>query len=644
MYITTMKNLKTILLAVSAAVMVSCNDFLEREPLDFGNEETYFKTADDLKMFANDLYSALPTNKTLWGGLYTEDVTSDNQCASYAQQLFYKGDKKTVQVASSEWNFSRLRTINYFINKIAANEANGTLDASDASVRHYLGEAHFFRAYDYFRLLRNFGDVPIFTEMLPDDQSELTARSKRSPRNEVARFIISDLDEAASLLMAEAPESGRICRDAALQLKARVALYEATWERYHAGTCFVPGTSKWPGAKTWPDFQFKAGSAEAEIDYFLDQAIEASKLVADARQLDADYESMFNSTTAFGNGDEVILARYYQKGVLSHSCSAFLKNGGGCNVTRALVNSYLMKNGLPIYDDNSGYQGDRVSYYEFQNRDPRLTGSVRAAGSLIETRQDDNGRYVNDTIYYYRPMIYQSGQEKATTGYELKKWCSDDEAQRIQYDCTTAVPILRAAESYLDYIEAYYERYHQLNTTCREYWQALRRRAGMDEDFQKTIDATDLSKENDLGVYSHGAMVDKTLYNIRRERRCEFIAEGMRLDDLKRWRSLDNMVNYQPEGFNMWDEMYKMYDANQRDESLVSQSSVSKYLRPLQISSTSVAYGGYTFPKQHYLEPIPISEFLITGGGVASESTLYQNPGWPSNADGTADYNYDCDK
>ena len=644
MYITTMKNLKTILLAVSAAVMVSCNDFLEREPLDFGNEETYFKTADDLKMFANDLYSALPTNKTLWGGLYTEDVTSDNQCASYAQQLFYKGDKKTVQVASSEWNFSRLRTINYFINKIAANEANGTLDASDASVRHYLGEAHFFRAYDYFRLLRNFGDVPIFTEMLPDDQSELTAHSKRSPRNEVARFIISDLDEAASLLMAEAPESGRICRDAALQLKARVALYEATWERYHAGTCFVPGTSKWPGAKTWPDFQFKAGSAEAEIDYFLDQAIEASKLVADARQLDADYESMFNSTTAFGNGDEVILARYYQKGVLSHSCSAFLKNGGGCNVTRALVNSYLMKNGLPIYDDNSGYQGDRVSYYEFQNRDPRLTGSVRAAGSLIETRQDDNGRYVNDTIYYYRPMIYQSGQEKATTGYELKKWCSDDEAQRIQYDCTTAVPILRAAESYLDYIEAYYERYHQLNTTCREYWQALRRRAGMDEDFQKTIDATDLSKENDLGVYSHGAMVDKTLYNIRRERRCEFIAEGMRLDDLKRWRSLDNMVNYQPEGFNMWDEMYKMYDANQRDESLVSQSSVSKYLRPLQISSTSVAYGGYTFPKQHYLEPIPISEFLITGGGVASESTLYQNPGWPSNADGTADYNYDCDK
>ena len=138
-------------------------------------------------------------------------------------------------------------------------------------------------------------------------------------------------------------------------------------------------------------------------------------------------------------------------------------------------------------------------------------------------------------------------------------------------------------------------------------------------------------------------MVDKTLYNIRRERRCEFIAEGMRLDDLKRWRSLDNMVEYQPEGFNLWEEMYKMYDAGQITEDVISQKNVSKYVRPLQISSTSVSYGGYTFPKQHYLEPIPISEFLITGGGVTANSPLYQNPGWPSNADGTADYSYDCD-
>lgn len=78
----------------------------------------------------------------------------------------------------------------------------------------------------------------------------------------------------------------------------------------------------------------------------------------------------------------------------------------------------------------------------------------------------------------------------------------------------------------------------------------MRKRAGVSENFQKTIDATDLSKENDLAVWSGSQMIDKTLYNIRRERRCEFIAEGMRKDDLLRWRSLDKMKNYQTEGFN----------------------------------------------------------------------------------------------
>ena len=89
MNIKAMKNLKTILLAVSAAFMVSCNDFLEREPLDFGNEDTYFRTADDLKMFANDLYSALPQNKAMWGGMYTEDVVSEKQKKTKKKILFY---------------------------------------------------------------------------------------------------------------------------------------------------------------------------------------------------------------------------------------------------------------------------------------------------------------------------------------------------------------------------------------------------------------------------------------------------------------------------------------------------------------------------------------------------------------------------
>lgn len=624
-----------------AGSVASCN-FLDREPMDFGDENAYYKTVDDLELAVNDFYEILPKMEYLWGGPYEDDNTSDNQCGNWPNNLFYPGDKKTVQQANSEWKFVQLRGINFFINKTKEQMDAGAITGTKEFIDHYWGEGFFFRAYEHFRLLRNYGDAPILEVMLPDDEATLAQASKRRPRNEVARFIIEDLKRAEELMMEKAPADGRLSKDAARLLRARVALYEATWEKYHANTAFVPGNPKWVGASTYPDFQFKAGDAQKEIEYFLDQAIEAADLVASHRTLDDDYIAMFNRLTPFSANDEVILARYYQMGILSHSASNYLgRTGGGTGFTRALVNTFLMKNGLPIYADGSNYGGDTYMLDEMKDRDERLVNSVKIAGSDIQTVPGPDGSLVNDTIYYYRPQLTLSGNEGSPTGYELKKWISYEPGQQEQGQGTSATPIFRAGEAYLIYLEAYYERYGNLGGNCDRYWTELRRRAGVDTDYNKTIAATDLSKENDLAIYSKGIEVDKTLYNIRRERRCELLGEGMRLDDLKRWRALDNMKDYQVEGMNLWDEMYKMYD-NGALNGVVSPSGVSNYIRPLQKTSTSVAYNGYNFPKPHYLEPIPISEFLLTVDGSGS-STLYQNPGWPTKSDGIADYSYDCD-
>ena len=208
---TIIKN-KYILILAATMGLASC-DFLDREPLDFGSEDSYYRTVDDIRIAVNDFYEILPTNNSLWGGLYSQDVQSDNQCSAGLQNLFYRGEKKTGKMGSSQWDFSNLRGINFFINK--TEEKLEAIGGNRDYVNHYLGEGYFFRAYDYFRLLRNYGDVPILTKVLSDDKSELTAASVRSPRNEVARFILSDLDKAISLLMEKAPESGRITRDAA---------------------------------------------------------------------------------------------------------------------------------------------------------------------------------------------------------------------------------------------------------------------------------------------------------------------------------------------------------------------------------------------------------------------------------------------
>lgn len=624
-----------------AGSVASCN-FLDREPMDFGDENAYYKTVDDLELAVNDFYEILPKMEYLWGGPYEDDNTSDNQCGNWPNNMFYPGDKKTVQQANSEWKFVNLRGINFFINKTKEQMDAGAITGTKEFIDHYWGEGFFFRAYEHFRLLRNYGDAPILEVMLPDDEATLAQASKRRPRNEVARFIIEDLKRAEELMMENAPAEGRLSKDAARLLRARVALYEATWEKYHANTAFVPGNPKWVGASMYPDFQFKAGDAQKEIEYFLDQAIEAADLVASHRALDDDYIAMFNRLTPFSSNDEVILARYYQMGILSHSASNYLgRTGGGTGFTRALVNTFLMKNGLPIYANGSNYGGDTYMLDEMKDRDERLVNSVKIAGSDIETVQGPDGTLVNDTIYYYRPQLTLSGNEASPTGYELKKWVSYEQGQQESGQGTSATPILRAAEAYLIYLEAYYERHGNLGGNCDRYWTELRRRAGVDTDYNKTIAATDLSKENDLAVCSKGIEVDKTLYNIRRERRCELLGEGMRLDDLKRWRALDKMKDYQVEGMNLWDEMYKMYD-NGALNGVVSPSGVSNYIRPLQKTSTSVAYNGYNFPKPHYLEPIPISEFLLTIDG-SGNSTLYQNPGWPTKSDGIADYSYDCD-
>ena len=628
--------------------LASCSDFLDREPIDFGSEVAFYVSETDLQMATNEFYdNILPKNETWVGGIYDEDNTSDNQIGTAPDNLFYEGEKRTVEQSDSEWKFDNLRGINYFINRVNFQlNGGGGITGSEEYINHYLGEGYFFRAWEHFRLLRNFGDVPILTTMQSDDQAELSEATRRQPRNEVARFIIRDLEIADSLMLADPPQDGRLCKDAAMMLMARVALYEGTWERYHAGTAFVPGNSKWVGHAMYPDFSFKAGSAEDEVNYFLDVAIKASEAVVQSRpELSDEYLPLFvNDRTAFtADNGEVILARFYLSGVLYHSVGQYLaRTGAGTGLTRSLVNSFLMTSGLPIYADPN-YGGDVQMKAEMRDRDKRL--AVKVTGSYVAGEADPITGVVfeNDTILLSH--ITQSGNERSTTGYEMKKWMSEDPEQQVSGQGTTANPIFRSAEAMLTYLEAYYERYGNLGGNCDAYWRKLRRRAGVDDDYNKTIAQTDLSKENDLAVYSKGVQVDKTLYNIRRERRCEFYAEGMRLDDLKRWRSLDNMRNYWVEGINLWTEMYKLWeeeDENLEEGVTVSSRGLSEYLRPLQITSTLVTYNtGYNFPKPHYLEPIPIAEFqLATENG---QSTLYQNPGWPTNTDGIADYSYDCD-
>ena len=124
-----------------------------------------------------------------------------------------------------------------------------------------------------------------------------------------------------------------------------------------------------------------------------------------------------------------------------------------------------------------------------------------------------------------------NNETRIVTGFAVKKGLNYDSKQQEEHHMgISASVVFRGAEALLNYMEASYEKNQTIDATAAKYWKALRTRAKVDPDYTKTINATVMTEEakNDFGAYSHGALVNTTLYNIRRERRNEFIAEGMR--------------------------------------------------------------------------------------------------------------------
>lgn len=638
----------------------ACDDFLDINPPSTVSPQDYLIEESQLAAYTIRYYQ---DNFARLNDLY-DDMATDNATTSSSNNRYLKGESAWKTPATGgEWYFKNIYPLNYFVQNAEQNLEDSNISGDPARIKHYIGEGHFLRAYQYFYRLRKLGDFPIIESTLPDNMEVLIEASKRAPRNEVARFILKDLDRAIELLTNN-PEGGkvRITRNAALVLKARVALFEATWEKYHAGTALVPNGQGWPGeTKDYnKGYQFPSGSAEAEINFFLEQAISASQEVADAVALTPnngviqqsaaeaanDYYDMFASKDPSGYS-EILFYRPYNRDLsIGTDYNHHIYYGYNRGYTHQMEQSFLMKNGLPVYATGSGYKGDDYIGDTKIDRDDRWRLFMKAPGEIKTFINSPNPEYFSKA-----PQVWSTNVKYSTaTGYLIGKAFSHDlKDQDLNKDQTAAI-ILRAAEAYLTYIEAYYERYGKLDANADRYWRAIRQRAGVDPDYTKTIAATDMQKEapNDWGAYSKGQLLtDKTLFNIRRERRNEFIGEGYRYNDLIRWRALDQLDGFQIEGIKLWGPMLKDFEEEGhladlvygKDKNTVSSPELSIYLRPYQVQEDGLYYNGLFFCQAHYLSPISNDQFLITAsdGKTVSTSPIYQNPGWPIDANEPAE-------
>lgn len=662
--------IKAALFITAAAGFASCDDYLDKEPLSEVSPEKYFNDETALQNYCNQIYQdVISTGDRYSYSIYQNDEHSDNMASMWLDEKWIPGRWKT-SMTDDNWSFKQINNINYFFDEVMPKFEAGSITGNDNNINHYVGEMYFFRAYEYFKMLKRYGDFPIVTACLPDDLTILIGASERKPRNMVARFILEDLDKAIDLLGGTDMQRTRINKDAAILFKSRVALYEGSWEKNFAGTAFVPGTQDWPGRNKEynADFTFPAGSPEGEYNWFFDQAMAASKIVADkymntltkntgvvpgddlmgAKQdvIDAanPYLAMFGSTDLSGY-DEVLFWRQYSKALgVVNNVPVQAQNGNQARgTTKGMVDAFPMANGLPIYAGGSNYHGDNTISDVRADRDPRLFVFLKEPGqkNILITGAGDHAVPTEPV-----PAILEgSSEKKYTTGYALRKGNSYDQNQLMNGDGYVAIPVFRSVEALLNYMEASYERKGNLDADASKYWTAIRsRHDGLDTDFRKTINATVMTEEakGDWGAYTAGQLIDPTLYNIRRERRLELMAEGYRNDDVYRWRSLDQMksTGYHIEGFHIWGTpMESWYNATDLAAG-VSPRSLSEYLRPYEAPGMTDLLDGYKWTMAQYLRPLPIKQFMLTApdGATVALSPLYQNPYWPNEPDVAATY------
>ncbi|TDW48137.1 putative outer membrane starch-binding protein [Flavobacterium sp. 270] len=657
-----MRSIRIILILSLITVFGSCeDDFLERPPQSQVTPENYLQNEAQLASYAINLYGVFPLMES-----YQRDSDTDTEADRNFDNRYVPG-RWLVGENGGDWDFGNIYQCNYFMNQVLPKWKKNEIAGNPINVSHYIGEMYFMRAYIYFQKLVALGDFPIVRKVPAVDLAGLTELSKRAPRNEVARFIISDLDSAATLMQnfGTSGKGNRLSKQVAQLMKSRVALYEGTWEKYFKGTAFVPNGPGWPGVeKTYNQgYQFPSGSIDGEIEYFLTQAMESSRTVADqvtltpnsqktevagqsfqdfAKASDANpYLKMF-SDVDLSKYNEVLLWRAFDVGLGVANTFGISVQSGGSGYTRGFIDNCLMANGLPIYAAGSGYHGDDFLTDVRKGRDMRLNLSLAEPGQiniLYPSALNTHGT----TVAIIPDIMNLLGNHDQPTGYHHTKGNNYDGANYGQFTGSSMGSIaFRGVEAYLNYIEASYEKNGNVDGTASGYWKKIRERAGVDSDFQKTIAATNMSTEakNDWGAYSANALIDPVLYNIRRERRIEMLGEGFRLNDLKRWRSLDQMINtpYHVEGFKLWGPMKDWYDASKLtygigDRSTVSDPARSNYLRLYEKTPTSLVYDGYRWTMAHYLNPIAMQHFLITSPNKdAAGSPIYQNPYWPLKA------------
>jgi hypothetical protein len=524
------------------SALVSCEDYLDKYPLDRPSNETFYTSQDEILLAVNACYNYIAA-RAEWPwiptSMMTDALTDIQATRSTSTSLIHIKNG----VLSSSSAYPKLMWDHYYA---GINRTNSLLDnmykAKDKSdtalFKRIMAEGKVIRAICYIELIQKFGDVPFIKSFIDIDEA---LKLTRTPKSEILAFIYSELDEAANDLPAKytkTEDKGRITKGAALAMKARVALYNSDWAVARSASKAVMDLGVY---KMYPSYR----------DLFTYKAEYCDEIILDVEyhQLSRHHNFHFFNAPRNSNGQS-------QNFPTEDLVASF-----ECTDGKTIDNS-------PLYDPTN----------PFKNRDPRLYGAIILPRVWDGTNIKTNGTVFNGLEYMSsKEKLYGadgkilpaslSEKEKTVldtktnknitnqevtnayssfTGYCIYKYMDEANMAISQQNFNNLI-LCRYAEVLLIFAEASVES-GQIDQSVLDALNTVRARAyGNSSSSGTNINATNYPKI----TTTDAAELRKI---VRRERKVELCFEGFRFDDLKRWgllqKALNQRVNYgRPENF-----------------------------------------------------------------------------------------------
>ena len=592
-----MKNIVTTLVLSSVLLFTSCqSDYLDLDPLDAQTEASYFKTPANFKAASNDFYNKMVSWRAVDGSNIYNFMDFGTDLTSFTQE---EGRGNTVEAVSDiYWRnpYKYIRANNILLNAAAQYQGD------KAAIAQYVAAAKFFRAWHHFFLLKRYGGVPIVTTVV--DINDEVLYGKRNSRYEVMNQILKDLTEAIPDLPIEqnisAADKGHVSKWAAEAFKARVLLYEATWEKYVGTTTDGDGITTGAGSE----------GAAANTNAYLEEVIALTKdVMSNGGYQLWNYNSQLNNFSMYylfnledagsnpagldkSTNKEFILYNKYDFGLLQAGTNLSHTVGSRLAPSRKFMDMFLCTDGLPV-DKSPLFQGYVKVGDEYRNRDYRLTSyfvdlatdaiPVSGAIKLFGPGGDSGSGYANRKFRAYKYGTYRAANTESAD-----------------------YPQIRLAEVYLMYAEALYE----LNGTITD--------AQLNESVNLIRQRAGLPALNNAFVTTNNLNM---LEEIRRERAIELFGENSRYDDLKRWGIAEQVLNEPILGSVIQGTDYQgnaaIYKPASYPHGELSVATGKGNLKALLLDPAA----NRNFQRKHYLFPVSTTQQQLN-------TKLLQNPGY----------------